>query len=398
MTEIELKQIISENKNNIAFVIGNGIHYQYHDCDITWDGLLKELWKEYTGEDNIDLDGISFTEFYDIIEMKAYKYRPDLNSRRLTSAQQNIKFLEKDLNKSFSNNMLQLALKSAHEKGTYIDNLKNNIENLRELHNNLIKTSRKWCEDNLENASNLSDNECVNQISCILSNSTKIKILKSSIKHNIANKFPQKNKYALLECTRFIKNLNVPILTTNYDTYISDSLRATRRIFKPQNNLYKFNDFYPWNVYFGFDDIKNPLNEFAIWHINGLTDYPRSIRLGLSDYMGCVEKSRKIIHGNNSLNEFFSGKSNDFWIGYNTWLHIIFNKDLFIFGLTLDENEVFLRWLLIQRAKYSQMYGLQLKGWYINQNIPNGKSFFLEQLGFEVIDIQNYDNLYNAFK
>ena len=52
----ELKQIISENKNNIAFVIGNGIHYQYHDCDITWDGLLKELWKEYTGEENIDLD------------------------------------------------------------------------------------------------------------------------------------------------------------------------------------------------------------------------------------------------------------------------------------------------------------------------------------------------------
>ena len=66
--------------------------------------------------------------------------------------------------------------------------------------------------------------------------------------------------------------------------------------------------------------------------------------------------------------------------------------------LTLDENEVFLRWLLIQRTKYSRMYDRQLKGWYINKNIPKGKRFFLEQLGFEVVDIQGCDNLYNAFK
>ena len=51
MTEIELKQIISENKNNITFVIGNGIHNYLHQkyktdypC-LTWNQLLNKLWK-----------------------------------------------------------------------------------------------------------------------------------------------------------------------------------------------------------------------------------------------------------------------------------------------------------------------------------------------------------------
>lgn len=393
----ELKQIISENKNNIAFVIGNGIHYQYHDCDITWDGLLKELWKEYTGEENIDLDGISFTEFYDIIEMNAYKYRPDLNFRRLASAPQDIKFIQKDLNKLFSNEMIQPALKLTHNGVSYIDNLMNNAETIRKSYNDLVKMSRKWCEDNLENDENLSDDMCVNQIASILSNNTKIKILKSSVKRNIVDKFPKKDNYKLTECTNFIQELNAPILTTNFDTYLSDSLQTKRYILSHKENLYKFNDFYPWNVYFSNKKINDPLHEFAIWHINGLTNYHRSIKLGLSDYMGCVERARKMIQGN-SLNEYFNGKNQEYWIGYNTWLHILFNKDLFIFGLKLDENEVFLRWLLIQRAKYSRMYNTLLKGWYINQKIPKGKRFFLEQLGFEVIDIKNYNDLYNAFK
>ena len=73
------------------------------------------------------------------------------------------------------------------------------------------------------------------------------------------------------------------------------------------------------------------------------------------------------------------------------------NKDLFIFGLALEENEVFLRWLLIQRAKYSQMYDKRLKGWYIDNNISPGKKFFLEQLGFEVIEIRDFNNLYQCF-
>ena len=56
-----------------------------------------------------------------------------------------------------------------------------------------------------------------------------------------------------------------------------------------------------------------------------------------------------------------------------------------------------MRWLLIQRAKYSQMYNIRLRGWYIGDNISPGKKFFLEQLGFDVIEISDYNNLYQTF-
>ena len=99
-----------------------------------------------------------------------------------------------------------------------------------------------------------------------------------------------------------------------------------------------------------------------------------------------------------NFNEFFDGMNQTNWSGYYTWLHAFFNKDLFIFGLKLNKDEVFLRWLLIQRAKYSQMYNLKRKGWFVDRNISKETVFFLEQLGFEVVNIKKYDTLYNAFR
>lgn len=305
----DIKNIIKKNSDNIAFVIGNGIHCQYRDCSISWEELLKNLWNDYVGKKcNIPV-GTSFTEFYDILE----------------------------LNRFWGNN------------GT------------------------------------------------IPLNSVQLIQHRSSVKQNVANKFPAKNKYSLQICIEGIKRLNSPILTTNFDTYISDSVGATPHKLKPIENQYKFTDFYPWNLYYANDEINNPLSGFAVWHINGIHKYPRSIRLGLSDYMGSVERARKMIQGN-SLEEYFTGKNQSYWVGYNTWLHIIFNKSLFIFGLGLEENEVFLRWLLIQRTKYCKMYKKSHKGWYIGKDIKAGKRFFLKQLGFEVIDIPDYNTLYQAIE
>ena len=113
--------------------------------------------------------------------------------------------------------------------------------------------------------------------------------------------------------------------------------------------------------------------------------------------MGCVERARKMIQGN-SLEEYFTGKNQSYWVGYNTWLHIIFNKSLFIFGLGLEENEVFLRWLFIQRTKYFKLYGKSYRGWYICNDIKEGKRFFLEHLGFKIINISDYNTLYQAIE
>lgn len=210
--------------------------------------------------------------------------------------------------------------------------------------------------------------------------------------------FPSKKSYKLADCISYIKGLNVPILTTNFDTYMSDSVGAKRFINDLGEHHYKFTDFYPWNVYYSTEKLKeNILDNFGIWHINGMTDYPRSIRLGLSDYMGCVERSRGMIQGNN-LNEYFAGKQQYSWKGYNTWLHILFNRNLFIFGLALEQNEVFLRWLLIQRSKYSRLYNRDLHGWYVGRDIAEGKKYFLEFLGFKVIELSEFDELYNALK
>lgn len=306
---IDIKDIILGNRYNIAFIIGNGIHYQYKDCSVSWKQLLKDLWKEYVGnKQNIPV-GVSFTEFYDILEL-----------------------------------------------------------------------NRFWGEYGI-----------------IPRDSAQLIQQKSSVKKSVIDRFPPKEVYKLQGCIEGIKRLNAPILTTNFDTYISDSIYASRYILKPSQNQYKFTDFYPWNVYYSDSEIHNPSEEFAVWHINGMTEYQRSIKLGLSDYMGCVERARRMIQGDN-LEEYFKGKNQSYWEGFNTWLHIMFNKSLFIFGLGLEENEVFLRWLLIQRTKYCKLYNKSHKGWYVDKNIKKGKRFFLEQLGFKVIDISDYNILYQALE
>ena len=114
--------------------------------------------------------------------------------------------------------------------------------------------------------------------------------------------------------------------------------------------------------------------------------------------MGSVERARNLLHKRED-EVLFTGKNNTQWKGYKTWLHIIFNKSLFVFGLGLEENELFLRWILIERIKYFKKFpDRKHKGWYINRRSNNetdqGKKFFLERVGFEVIDVDNYAEIY----
>ena len=390
-----IKEIIQKNRDNIAFVIGNGIHKQYKDCEISWEDLLKSLWVDFIGKQIEIPKGISYTEFYDILELVfSENNRGSLNLKSSELPRTTLK----DFGKIKSEDLYNIMLKISQTPPT--SNLKkyNSIDLFRNRHSELVSDCRKWCEENIENGSDLSDEMCVNLMIETLSNNTKVQILRNSVKQAVARKFQSKDKYNLERCVNTISKLNAPILTTNFDTYISDAINAKQKKLTLQNNEYKFSDFYPWNVYYSDKEITNPLDGFAVWHINGTKNYPRSIRLGLSDYMGSVQYARKMIQGQN-LNEYFSGKHQEYWIGYSTWLHIIFNKSLFIFGLSLEENEVFLRWLLIQRAKYSKMFNMPLKGWYIGE-VNEGKEFFLEQLGFEIIKIQesNYAPLYEALE
>lgn len=76
-----------------------------------------------------------------------------------------------------------------------------------------------------------------------------------------------------------------------------------------------------------------------------------------------------------------------------------FNSSLCIFGLALDENETFLRWLLIERAKYFRRFPeRRKKGWYVckSDEISEGKRFYLDYLGFEMVTLENYEEIYKG--
>lgn len=76
----------------------------------------------------------------------------------------------------------------------------------------------------------------------------------------------------------------------------------------------------------------------------------------------------------------------------------MFNCSLCIIGLALDEDETFLRWLLIERKKYFRSFhGREHKGWYIYQKdepFPEGKRLFMEGVGLIPVAVNTYAYVY----
>ena len=192
--------------------------------------------------------------------------------------------------------------------------------------------------------------------------------------------------------TEWIAASNRPILTTNFDFNLNNSVDA---------QLYHigksgFTDYYPWESYFGFREIEDPSKSFGIWHVNGTCLYSRSIRLGLTHYMAAAKRAHNWIH-TGSEGRLFSGKDVKAWKGSKSWLHIVFNCDLLIVGLGLDQNEVFLRWLLIERAKYFKQFPDRAKkAWYVESRneADSGKSFFLKGVGVETFQVDTHDDIW----
>jgi hypothetical protein len=190
-----------------------------------------------------------------------------------------------------------------------------------------------------------------------------------------------------------IKQLKAPILTTNFDDLMAQSMGLT--FYKIDST--KFTDYYPWSCYYAEHKLSNPLKGFGIWHPHGMVKYHRSIKLGLSEYMGNVARARKILQHQNAQAYY---KTNSLWEGDQTWLTVFLNKALFIFGFGLDENEVFFRWLLIERAKYYKRFPKKKQpAWYMvlkqsEESKNEGKRFFLQSVGVEMIELNSYKEMY----
>lgn len=67
--------------------------------------------------------------------------------------------------------------------------------------------------------------------------------------------------------------------------------------------------------------------------------------------------------------------------------------------MALDENETFLRWLLIERAKYFKRYPeRKKKGWFVCKTgeCSEGKRLYLDYIGFELVQLDSYDDIYRG--
>ena len=419
----DIKRLLETKNSDLAVIIGNGIHlYQKHSMGINygldWEGLLLKLWGN-AGNNSLNKipSGVSYTEFYDVIEMaQSNSYSQSNLFQKTTHNKDNIirnLHLSHDATKILTEQLLSSAdMPSISELSI------SRIKDYKKSFTELVKKSKKELTKLGIQIENLDDRECIRTLIKYLSNEGIRKVLTNNIKREISNTMlawnNDKSIYGegsiIYNITHRLYQLGCPILTTNYDTTFSSALGLKYLKIAPVYNIYKrlshytyahqgFSDFYAWNGYFGNGDVLNynPTNCFGVWHINGVINYPRSIKLGLCDYMGAVEKARNMIQGNDGL-ELFNGKYRNHWAGENTWLHIIFNKSLLIFGLALEENEVFLRWLLIQRAKYFAMYRQPHSGWYVitkneYQKKP-GKIFFLKNIGFKIVIVDSYDDIY----
>jgi hypothetical protein len=200
------------------------------------------------------------------------------------------------------------------------------------------------------------------------------------------SKFTYKDHHRKI--VEYIRGINAPILTTNYDDLLSKSIGAT--LYEMTNSATSYRN--PWNYYYANSEISNPLKSFAIWHINGFIEKAQSIKLGLGQYTNMISEASNIMHVHNGAGAYNFLKTNESNF-MNSFLNVFLNKSLFIVGLALDEDEIFLRWLLLQRAMYLNGNPYKNhKAWYVLptdefNKMESGKKFFLENVGVQLIPV-----------
>ncbi len=198
---------------------------------------------------------------------------------------------------------------------------------------------------------------------------------------------------------------NVPVLTTNYDHCLQEALvlvGCKRRCFGSDCPK---SDVYPWDRYYASETIADPASEFAVWHIHGDRDMERSIRIGLDQYMGMVERLRgvKFAIAKEILRVSPNSRTTPPAYHEAPWLRIFMGNRLWIQGLALSPAEVSLRWLLIQRFRYWRRFKPEHRfasGCYIHGPVEQigpldyERRIFLQSVGLKVITINKRKNMY----
>lgn len=182
---------------------------------------------------------------------------------------------------------------------------------------------------------------------------------------------------------------NIPVLTTNFDEAFERSVKAGRFHISSQG----FTHLYPWKTYYGFNQHQQPVDGFGIWKIHGDVRYTNSIRLGLSDYMGSAERARSLIH--KGPDRLFNNKRKNNWPGIQTWLQVWFEMPIIIAGFGYNTDEVFLRWLLIERRRYCNSLGRPMEVYYLTAEAPAPPvANLFRNIGVTIKRVKSFDAIY----
>ncbi len=183
-----------------------------------------------------------------------------------------------------------------------------------------------------------------------------------------------------------------PIITVNFDENLSRSI---------DSGFYRlgegFTDWYPWSSYFSDGAIEHPRKSFAIWHAHGIMRYPRSIRLGLTHYAGCVQRARSWVYRGADGLLAAAKHGGTSWRGQNTWLDVLFFSPLMIFGFGFNKDEIFLRWLFLERARAHKIRPTwKADTWFIDtpKNGALHRKPFFEGLGMKYVATSRFAEIY----
>ncbi len=175
-----------------------------------------------------------------------------------------------------------------------------------------------------------------------------------------------------MEVSKYMEKLEIPeiykkIIELNFSNYITTNY----------DNIFieAYKEFYSKEI-----EIKNKstetiysirrykqLNNCKLWHIHGEVEQPKSIMLGMDQYIGSVSKIDDYIKGkykfsNKKINHSIEDKINLVGEFDNmSWIELFFNSDIHILGFGLDYSEIDLWWILNKRSRLMNKLNIENK-------------------------------------
>lgn len=373
-----LKKRILKKSGDCAILLGNGIN-NFAEIGCSWVTLLQQLYERFlpgTPFKGVP-KGITYTEFFDALEISILEQTKVFEPK-------DFKPIEFNFDTTRANELFKEIKKFSLNESFKID-----APNVTAALETLKKKSVKFNEDG--------------GTSLLLALSTLGDKFKNAVNSDLIRYICQTmSKWNFSEIhsrfANFAQTYNIPILTTNYDNLLAKSINA--HFFNFGN---KVDEALPISCCYTTQSTPD-INKFAIWHPNGMLRFPKSILIGLSHYMRNLETIRSVVVPSNKFKaELFENIIFGTNTINNTWINHIFFKNLFIVGLSLDTDEVLLRWLLLERAKLFSLYPMMHKdGWYVvtkkdYHKLTLGKKYFLKSIGFNIITMDDYRTMYSAF-